>query len=106
MGALKIIGLSTSMASSAGDIIILLMPVPFILRLKLSKRRRAGLVVVFTFGALSVPPTQCRRDTPADRAVVLTGSAVAASFIRWTTLLSALAGGELFTGNLACQSWC
>ncbi|KAK0617505.1 hypothetical protein B0T14DRAFT_590244 [Immersiella caudata] len=88
MGALKIIGLSTSIASSVGDIIILMMPIPFILRLKLSKRRRAGLVVVFTFGALLVPPTQ---------PPLFAGSSVAASFIRWTTLLSALASGQIFT---------
>ncbi|KAK0643963.1 hypothetical protein B0T16DRAFT_494887 [Cercophora newfieldiana] len=77
MRTLQIIGLSTSVASSAGDIFIMLMPIPFLLKLKVSMRRRIGLLVVFTVGLF----------------------AITASFIRWTTLLSALSKSALFSAQ-------
>lgn len=71
---LEIVSLSSSVASSVGDIVVLAMPIPLLLKLKVSRRQRVGLVAVFTLGLF----------------------AVAASFIRWIILLVAVKQSPMF----------
>ena len=48
------IGLTSSILSFVGDIIILVMPIPALSRLKVDRKTKMGLFAVFTLGLLSV----------------------------------------------------
>ncbi|KAM7190213.1 hypothetical protein V8F20_009835 [Naviculisporaceae sp. PSN 640] len=61
------IGLTSGVLSCIGDVVIFLMPIPLLLKLKVDKKTRMGLVAIFTLGIF----------------VVIT------SFIRWIALLGA-----------------